>query len=398
MKRILAITLLLLAFISISFLLWKPKLQKLSFKKADFSRLPGWGTTNIQKSLLAFQLSCKTFLKQNPNKSVGSDYVPLKAKDWYPACQAALALKPGVHHSDIQGFFQQWFTPVEFYKQEPVKGLFTGYYMPLLHGSLTKTTTYHVPLYAVPKNLVSVHLEDFDKKLKPHSFAARVHKKRVIPYFTREQINNGAISKIAKVIAWIDSPIERSFLEIQGSGIVELQDGRQLPINYAGENGAPYTAIAKILINKGVMTRDNASMKHIRRYLESHPTLINSILNKNKSFVFFDVIKHGSALGSQGIALTPGYSLAIDLKWIPLGAPVWLNTTSPGDKTNSQNIFQRLMVAQDTGGAIKGAVRGDIYWGAGDKAAKMAGRMKNNGHYWLLLPKHVLSRMQEKII
>ena len=177
-----------------------------------------------------------------------------------------------------------------------------------------------------------------------------------------------------------------------------MPDGGNLYVGYSAENGAPYTAIAKVLIDKGVMTKDNASMQHIRKYLESHPSQIDNVLNKNKSFVFFKAQKAKDALGSQGVPLTPGYSLAIDKKWVPMGAPIWLNTTSPDKKAEKDNKFQRLMVAQDTGGAIKGMVRGDVYWGAGEKATTIAGMMKNKGHYWLLLPHHVLDRLYDKII
>ena len=299
---------------------------------------------------------------------------------------------------DPISFFQKWFTPVEFFDQKPVHGLFTGYYMPLLQGSLKRTEKYNIPLYGLPSNLVTINLKLFDPKLMNRTMVGRLKGNRVVSFYTRAEINKGAIKESAPVIAWVDSAIDRSFLEIQGSGIIALADGSQLVVGYIAENGAPYTAIAKVLIDKGVMTRDNASMQHIRRYLESHPEKINPVLNKNKSFVFFSALPEKEALGSQGVALTPGYSLAVDRKWVPLGAPVWLNTTRPAEKTEKQKPFQRLMVAQDTGGAIKGIVRGDVYWGAGTQATAIAGKMKNQGHYWLLLPRQALLRLQDIIV
>lgn len=397
MKRILAYIFIIVAGISIGVFLWVSKAPKLSFRKTSFSRLPGWETTNTKKSFRAFQISCRAFLKQDPEKGVGSEYIELQAKDWHPICNAALEIDSS-SNVKTKDFFQTWFIPVEFFDRKPVRGLFTGYYMPLLHGSLTKTKKYDVPLYGLPKKLVIANLGLFNSNLTNRKIVGQVNGHYLLPFYTREEINKGAIAKDTPVIAWVDSRIDRSFLEIQGSGIIELKDGTQLAIGYAGENGSPYTAIAKILIDKGVMTRDNASMQHIRSYLEAHPDQIDPVLNQNKSFVFFEVLRNKDALGTQGVPLTPGYSLAIDRKWVPLGIPVWLNTTRPDDKSDHQKKFRRLMVAQDTGGAIKGVVRGDVYWGAGERATSIAGRMKNPGHYWLLLPKHTLDRLQDKMM
>lgn len=397
MKNKLLYIILIVVVLLIGFLLWTSKPHKLSFRKASFAQLPGWKTTDTKKSFLAFRTSCKAFLKQSPDKLVGSEYVDLQVKDWLPACNAAVTVNAD-SNIETQIFFQKWFTPVEFFDNKPVQGLFTGYYMPLLHGSLTKTDKYNVPLYGLPKKLVTANLDLFDPNLKNRRIRGRVENNKLLPFYTREEINNGAISKFTPVIAWLDSSIDRSFLEIQGSGIIELKGGSQLVVGYAAENGLPYTAIAKVLIDQGVMTRDNASMQRIRKYLEAHPDQLDRVLNQNKSFVFFEILRNKEALGTQGVALTPGYSLAIDRKWVPLGAPVWLNTTRPDHKSDQQKVFQRLMIAQDTGGAIKGVVRGDVYWGAGERATNIAGKMKNRGHYWLLLPKHALIRLQDKMI
>ena len=398
MKYKLSFVVLVLLLVSLGYLLWKPtKPHELSFRKVAFEQLPGWVTTDTKKSLRAFQISCKAFLNQPPNKSVGSQIINLQAKDWHPACNAAF-LVDTTSNKDTKAFFQKWFTPVEFFDQEPVNGLFTGYYMPLLKGSLTKTKTFDVPLYDLPSNLVTINLSLFDPKLRNRTLVGRIKGNSIVPFYTRAEINNGAIKESAPVVAWINSKIDRSFLEIQGSGVIELSDGSQIVVGYSGENGAAYKAIAKVLIDKGVMTRDNASMQHIRRYLEAHPELIDKVLNENKSFVFFSTLQKGAALGSQGVALTPGYSLAIDRKWVPIGAPIWLDTTRPAETVDEYKVFQRLMIAQDTGGAIKGVVRGDVYWGAGERATSIAGKMKNKGHYWLLLPQHTLERLQDKLI
>lgn len=362
------------------------------FRTASFNELPGWQNSKLKKSLLVFQTSCKVFLKQNPERKVGASQIPMQVKDWLPACQAAMDVAP-VTNKNARSFFQRWFVPVEFYQDKPVEGLFTGYYSPLLKGSLTQTEDYPVPLYGLPSNLVQVNLELFSEDLRHRRINGRVQDGRLVPFYTRKEINEGAIHDKAEVIAWIDDAIERQFLEIQGSGVVELENGQRIFVGYAGENGAPFTPLARILIDKGVMTRDNASMQGIRRYLKEHPQEKKKILNQNKSFVFFQKLGKDAAYGAQGVALTPGYSLAVDRQWVPLGTPIWLNTTSPGAKSDSENILQRLMIAQDTGGAIRGPVRGDVYWGAGKKATEVAGRMKNRGYYWLLLPHAVVARL-----
>jgi len=383
-----------IALIAISIAVWWVTPAKLTFREVDFKYLPGWEQAQLTKSLVTFQTSCKAFVKQDPELVVGTQHIDLQAKDWQPACQAALLLdKPDEKTARL--FFQTWFSPVEFYDNKPVQGLFTGYFMPLLKGSLTKTKKYHVPLYELPDNIVSIDLGMFFAELKNRKTYGRLVGNKIYPFYTRAQINKGAIKDHAKVLVWLDSPIDRLFLEIQGSGIVEFEDGKRMYVGYNGQNGQPYTPIAGVLIKKGVMTKHNASMQAIKRYLEAHPKQMDTVINQNKSFVFFRKLNLDAALGSQGVALTPGYSLAIDRQWIPMGAPLWLCTTRPDSKKPDENKpMQRLMIAQDTGGAIKGKVRGDVFWGGGEKATLIAGHMKNEGHYWLLLPKHAVPRLE----
>lgn len=348
----------------------KIKIHEVALKKVPFEELPGWNETDIKKSLEAFQNSCKIFLKQAPSHKVGSRYINVQAKDWQPACREATGLG-SVSEQAAKDFFIKWFHPIEFTQRKPLEGLFTGYYMPQLKGSLTRTKQYNTPIYSMPTGL---------------QWKASKH-------YTREQIDQGALKKNASVIAWINSPVERLLLEIEGSGVIKLASGKSLYLGYAGENGAHYTSIGSVLIKKGIMTRDNASKNAISRFFKSHPKSANSILQKNKSFVFFEHLKEPMALGAQGMALTPGYSLAIDKKWIPLGSPVWLATKKPRDQSEVTKKFQRLLIAQDTGGAIRGLMRGDIYWGSGKRAAFLGENMKNKGRFWLLLPKHIFNRL-----
>lgn len=379
--------LIVLALLS-AIVLWHMNHDDLHLKKTSFKHLPGWEKSNTLTSLHAFNTSCRFLLKQKPNTPVGSAYIPLTASDWYPACRAALHVDLA-SKQQAKAFFEQWFVPVEFFNHKPVQGLFTGYYVPLMHGSLTKTEHYPVPIYRTPNDLVTIDLSAFDPAFTYRRLIGRLEGNQLLPYYSREEINQGALSKSASVIAWVNNHIDRLFLEIQGSGFIELDDGSRILLGYADQNGAPYTPVGRVLIDKGVMTKDNVSMQSIRAYLESHPDQIDSVINQNKSFVFFKKSSPKSIVGVQDIALTPGYSLAIDRKWIPIGMPIWLNTTYPDSQNNHPKTLQRLMIAQDTGGAIRGMVRGDVFWGAGEKATDIAGKMKNQGNYWLLVPRKI---------
>lgn len=342
----------------------KVTINNVTLKKVSFEQLPGWNKSGITNSLSAFQQSCKIFFKRKPSQQVGSRLIKIKAKDWLPACKEAVSIRR-ISEEGAKAFFEKWFYPLELVKRT---GIFTGYYMPLVKGNLTRTKKYNTPIYGVPQ-------------------------KRNRRTYSRQQIDQGALNKKAPVLAWIHSPVERLFLEVEGSGVIKLASGKSLYLGYAGENGSHYTSVGSVLIRNGVMTRHTASKRAIRRYFKNNPTKVDRILQQNKSFVFFENVKRPVALGVQDITLTPGYSLAIDKKWIPLGSPLWLSTKKPLSQNNELTPFQRLMIAQDTGGAIRGLVRGDVYWGSGKNANFLGENMKNRGRYWLFLPKHIFDRL-----
>ena len=289
--------LILISFLSGGYL-WHINQNDLHLKTITFNQLPGWKNANTLKSLQAFNISCKTFLKKQPDAPVGSPYIPLTAKSWHPPCRAALLID-STSNKQAKAFFEQWFVPVEFFNHKPVQGLFTGYYLPLVHGSLTKTDHYHTPIYRTPDDMITINLGLFDPALANRQFFGRLKGGTILPYYTREEINQGAISKSASVLAWVNSPIDRLFLEIEGSGFIELTDGSRMALGYASQNGASYTAVGRVLIQQGVMTKDKMSMQGIRHYLESHPDQIDSVINQNKSFVFFEKLSDDLAVGVQ---------------------------------------------------------------------------------------------------
>ena len=368
----------------------------ITLKALPFSQLPGWQSTHALKSLQTLQLSCQFLLKKSPSQPVGNRWLALQAKDWLPLCQAASTV-PNHTEAAAKLFFETWFQPMEFTRhsssnlnsayQCSLKGLFTGYYLPEFPGSVTQSTEYPVPIYGVPDNLLQINLNDFDPQLPSRSLMGRVHNRRILPYYSRKEIDQGAIADNAPILAYVHNPIDRVIIEIQGSAILNLTNGKQMTLGYASKNGLPYTPIGRVLLERHLLPAEQISLQSIRAYLTRHPEQQAEVIHQNRSFVFFQIMSKKGAVGTQGTQLTPGYSLAVDPEWVPLGMPVWLSTTYPDPHTNTQQPLQRLMIAQDTGGAIKGTVRGDVYWGSGEDATSIAGKMKSPGRYWLLVPK-----------
>ena len=370
----------------LAFFLYSPKHSpSLKIEPRSFSELPGWQSTQALVSLRTFQVSCRYLLKQPPSQPVGNRWFGLQAKDWYPACAAASNLV-SPSEAEAKQFFETWFQPVEFATGQALTGLFTGYYLPSIPASLNKTQAYSVPIYGVPNNLIQINLRDFDPALPARKLVGRLHHKQLLPFYSRKEVDEGAIANTAPILAYVHTSFERLLIEIQGSATLSLNDGTRLHLGYAAKNGLPYTPIGRVLIERKILPADKVSLQSIRAYLNSHPEEQEEIIHQNRSFVFFEILPEAGAFGTQGTPLTQGYSLAVDPEWVPLGMPVWLSTTYPDPHSNTQHTFHRLMIAQDTGGAIKGIVRGDIYWGDSDEAAEIAGKMRSRGRYWLLVP------------
>jgi membrane-bound lytic murein transglycosylase A len=264
-------------------------------------------------------------------------------------------------------------------------GLITGYYEPVLNGSRQHAGAFQTPLYAVPDDLVSVELGDLYPALKGERIRGRLQGRRITPYPDRAQLSDSKLLA-GKVIVWTDSAIDAFFLQIQGSGRVRLVDGSTLRLAYADVNGHPYRAIGRYLVERGELTVEQATAPGLRQWLMEHPERQDEVFNHNPSVVFFREEKLGDPAvgprGSLGVPLTAGRSLAVDPRLLPLGAPLFLATTHPVTGA----AVQRLMLAQDSGGAIRGALRADLFWGLGAAAGEVAGRMRQDGSLWLLWP------------
>jgi membrane-bound lytic murein transglycosylase A len=263
-------------------------------------------------------------------------------------------------------------------------GLITGYYEPLLNGSLTRTDRFRYPLYRRPDNLLTVDLTSLYPELKGRPVRGRLDGKRVIPYLDRAQIARERSPLAGNELLWVDDPVEAYLLQVQGSGRVRLPDGSQVAVGYADQNGHPYRSLGAQLIQRGELRREEVTLPRIREWIAAHPEETEALLNSNPSFVFFRLREAGAEgpVGSLGVPLVAERSIAVDPAYITLGLPVWLNTTLPDGSR-----YQRLVVAQDTGGAIKGAVRADVFFGQGDAAGRVAGEMKQTGQLYVLRPR-----------
>jgi membrane-bound lytic murein transglycosylase A len=360
-----------------------------------FVELAGWAQGDPRGALQAFARSCAVLAARADDAPLGGVNYAGTAGDWRQACGAA-ALVPDDSPEAARGFFETEFVPYRV-GDGSSPGLFTGYYEPQLRGSRTRHGPYQTPLYGVPADLVNVDLGLFRENLKGQRIVGRVADGRLVPYPARAEIEGAGLGAAVPIL-FVDDPIDAFFLQIQGSGRVLLDDGTVVRAAYAAQNGRPYTAIGAILIQQGELTREAVSMQSIRAWLLEHPAQAQDLMNANSSYVFFEERPIGDpqlgATGTQGVPLTPEASLAVDLTIHALGVPVWLDTTTPDpDATKPEQTFQRLLVMQDTGGAIRGPVRGDVYWGYGPDASSIAGRMRSEGRMTVLLPRSVAARL-----
>ncbi len=336
----------------------------------DWSALPAWQANDAAQSWGAFIASCSALARR---------------AEWQAPCAAAQATTP-VDDASARAFFEHWFVPHRVSSEDgSERGLITGYYEPLLYGSRTPSDRYRYPLYGVPDDLLVIDLASVYPELRNYRLRGRLVGRRVVPYYSRAEIDNGTAPLAGREIVWVDDEIALFFLQIQGSGRVQLENGEVVRVGYADQNGHPYTSIGRKLVEWGELTLDEASMQGIKAWALRNPDKLATLLNANASYVFFRELppSPNGPPGALGVPLTGGRSLAVDPRSVPLGAPVYLETTWP----NRSETLTRLMLAQDTGGAIKGAVRADFFWGFGEEAGKLAGAMRQQGRMWVLLPR-----------
>lgn len=343
-------------------------------RPAAFAALPGWDKDDLREVWPAFMASCDVLVKK---------------PDWKEPCNVAREVDASSKKT-VRVFFEAFFTPYQVFNVDGSdNGLVTGYYEPLLHGARKRGGPFQTPLYRAPDDLLTVDLAGLYPELKGMRLRGRLVGNKVVPYLSRSEMAQ-ANAFTGKELLWVDDPIDAFFLQVQGSGRVQLVDsGETVRVAYADQNGHPYKSIGRYLIDKGELTLDQASAQNIKAWFVSHPKRQQELLNANPSYVFFKEEKltdpRKGPKGAFGVPLTPQRSIAVDSQFIPLGAPVFLATTYPV----SAVPLQRLVMAQDTGGAIRNAVRADFFWGFGAEAGEQAGKMKQRGMMWLLLPKTI---------
>ncbi|MEP7276691.1 MAG: MltA domain-containing protein [Betaproteobacteria bacterium] len=359
-----------------------PESPRATFTPVPYSTLPGWADDDLAATWPAIVVGCRTLVANARTRAT-----------WERPCAAAERVD-GRDRRAVRAYYEGYFSP---YRIEAADGrdtgLVTGYYEPQLRGSRTPTAAFTVPLYAVPDDLLTVDLSLLFPELKDKRVRGRVDGKRVVPYWPRADIERGKAPLAGKALAYVAEPVDAFFLQIQGSGRIRLPDGAALRLGYADQNGHAFRSVARVLIERGELTLERASKQSIEAWGRANPDKLPALLDENPSYVFFREVaapapgsleaQIDGPIGSLGVPLLAQRTIAVDPRAVPLGAPVFLATTLP----LSVQPLNRLTLAQDTGGAIRGAVRADFFWGFGDDAGREAGRMRQDGRMWLLWPK-----------
>lgn len=347
-----------------------PETKAPALQRASWQDLPGWLDDNLAQAWPSFRSSCRVIGKQ---------------PRWNTTCQAAEALGASPDETQIREFIQTRLEPWQATNPDgSTGGMVTGYYEPLIKGSRAQSATHAWPVYGPPDDMLTIDLGELYPELKHMRLRGRLVGNKVVPYFTRAEITSLGERIPAPPLLWASDPIDLFFLQVQGSGQVELDDGTRVRIGYADQNGHPYQSIGRWLVAQGELPLEQASMQGIKTWAQAHPQRLAEMLNTNPSYVFFrEMPTTGDGpTGALGVPLSASRSIAVDPRHIPLGAPVFLATTYP----LSDQPLNRLVLAQDTGSAIKGVVRADYFWGFGPEAGAKAGKMRQQGRMWVLLP------------
>ncbi|MCB8879091.1 murein transglycosylase A [Acidisoma cellulosilytica] len=366
-----------------------------TFQPVSMSQLPGWPAAKPSQALAAFVASCQRIQYFPPDQALGGSGVAAslggKAALWGGVCSAAKSVPPA-DDGGARNFFQTYFQPYLVTQGGSSAAKITGYYEPEVQGSATRDANDQTPLLGLPPDLVTIDLGAFDPaKAAGKTAIGRLDGNHVVPYFDRFQIENGALNPDDLAIAWVADPVDAFFLQIEGSGRIDLPDGSIMRVTYAGKNGRPYVPIGRIMVQQKLLAPNDVTEQSIRAWLEAHPERARAIMDANPSYVFFRTAPQlpdgAGPPGALGVSLTPGSSIAVDRRYLPLGAPVWMVTTDPV----THAPLEQMTVAQDLGSAITGPLRADLFFGSGSKASVGAGAMNAAGQLYVLLPRPVSS-------
>ncbi len=370
---------------------WPIVFRDTQYEPVDWTDLDGWSSDDHAAAFAAFVTSCRTLDAKRSNRERDLTAIPLALKE---ICQRAKEALP-LDEDGARQFFEDNFRPILINKLGDAAGFLTGYYEPIIEGSRVPTGQFTAPLYRRPPNLVVSGWRRLGKNVFPSKgvfVGRRVGRRKIVPYYTRAEIENGALDGWHLEICYLHDQVDVLFAQIQGSARIRLEDGTILRVNYNSHNGWPYTPVGRVLIDDKIMTKDQVSMQSIRTWMEANPELANQVRQQNKSYVFFRITglsTEDEAVGGEGVELMPGRSIAIDRAMHAYGTPFFIEAELPIANQKAETKFDRLVIAQDTGSAIVGPARADIYFGAGDEAARIAGRIKNAGEFVMLLPRQL---------
>ncbi len=352
------------------------KFGGLVLEKKSFADLEGFENDDFSQISGTFSLSCEAVEKKSA--VLQNAQIKIEPKAYFNACKKFQKLDKK-DNAQIKDFFETNFTPYLVTYNGSSSGKFTSYYEAELRASKTKHGKYKYPIYGKPNDLVEINLKDFDQELPNKRILGRVQDSRLVPYFTREQIEKSGID--APVILWGDDKVDIFLMQIQGSAVALLDDGSNVRVSYADNNGHRFVGIGGLLLKKGLLKKGEASMDKIRDWLKDNPQIADVNMNENPRFIFHKISDAKGPIGALGVPLSSGRSLAVDPAFVPLGSLLWLDTVEPNGEP-----LQKMVAAQDIGAAIKGAVRGDYFWGHGEEALLQAGKMNSEGRFYILIP------------
>ncbi len=362
------------------------KFADTQYEPVDWADLDGWASDDHATAFAAFLESCRALNSKQPGPEAAAIADALKT-----VCVRGFAAVP-LEEDAARKFFEDNFRPLRINKLGDSDGFLTGYYEPIIEGSRVPTGEFTAPLYRRPPNLVVSGRRRLGDAFpsKGVKVGRRVGRRKIAPYYDRAAIEDGALDGWHLEICWLRSQIDVLFAQIQGSARIRLKDGTILRVNYDSHNGWPYTAVGRVLIERKIIPKDEMSMQRIRDWMQADPANANDVRRQNKSYVFFritDLATEDEAVGGEGVPLVPGRSIAVDRSLHAYGTPFFIAADLPIANDKGGTKFRRLMFAQDTGSAIVGPARADIYFGAGAEAARIAGRIKNSGRFVMLLPR-----------